>query len=138
MTDGKELASGEKQTKKVILKKTKIQETEERQTINAKYDFTPQERKIMADKLAQRQIELIEAGDEKKTAVATFADRIKRIQLDISKLSRGYRDGWEFRDHEVTVVFDYGKKEKRYRDVNTKKIVHSVPFGPGDEQRRFA
>lgn len=48
-----------------------------------------------------------------------------------------YSDGWENRDHNTTLVLDFKKHEKRYRDVETKQIVKTEAFGPGDEQRRF-
>lgn len=114
-----------------------VVQTEERRTIQAKYAFTPKEMSDMASKMAQRQLELTEKEDEKKTVMASFTDAVKSIKLNISKLSRGYRDGWEFRDYECVVVYDYKRREKKFRDVHTKKIVDSKPFAPGDEQRKF-
>lgn len=115
----------------------RIMETTERQTVQAKYNFTSQEKKEIADKMAQRQIDLVERNDERKTVMASFNDKIKSINLDISKLSRGYRDGWEYRDYECTVIYDYNKKEKSYKDVKTGEVVDKMPFVPGDEQKRF-
>lgn len=113
-------------------------ETTERQTIQAKYHFKGTEKAEIANKLAQRQIDLVEREDEKKTVMASFTDKIKSIKLDISKLSRGYRDGWEYRDFECAVVYDHKKREKHFKDVQTGNVVDTVPFAPGDEQRRFA
>lgn len=115
----------------------KTVETTERQTVQARYNFTTSEKSEIAGKLAQRQIDLVEREDEKKTVMASFNDRIKSIKLDISKLSRGYRDGWEYRDYECTVVYNYTKKEKAYKDVRTGEVVDTAPFAPGDEQKRF-
>lgn len=112
-------------------------ETTERRHVQAKYEFTVSEKADVAAKLAQRQIELVEKDDEKKTVMAGFTDHLKRIKLDIGKLSRSYRDGWEYREYEVTIVMDYKKREKCFRDVISGKIVDRQPFAPGDEQLRF-
>lgn len=114
-----------------------VVETEERRTVAVRYDFTDAERKKIGQDLAQRQIELVEVEDEKKAVMASFTDRIKAKKIDINRFSRQVRDGWENRDHNTTLVLDFKKHEKRYRDVETKQIVKTEAFGPGDEQRRF-
>lgn len=114
-----------------------IVETTERKTIQAKHTFTAEEKRELADKMAQRQTELVEKNQEKKTVMSGFKDTIARINLDISKLSRGYRDGWEYRDFEVIVCYDYFRKEKIYKDVSTGLEVDRQPFAPGDEQRKI-
>lgn len=135
------LAEGVGEVIDKITKKRKklpnVVETEERRTIQTKYIFTAQEKSDLASKMAQRQLELVEKTDERKTVMAGFNDTIKRINLDISKLSRAYRDGWEFREVECTVVYDYKKREKKFKDIYTKKIVDTQPFNPDDDQRKF-
>lgn len=111
--------------------------TNEKRVVQAKYLFTPEEKVEMAGKMSQRQLELVEKEDEKKTVMAGFADQLKRIKLDISKLSRGYRDGYEHRDFNVTPIYDYKAREIRYEDIGTGKVVLTEPFAPGDDQRRF-
>lgn len=130
----------EKPTKKYKLKpeRTDTVETTERVTIQAKHIYTESEKREIAGKMAQRQIELVEKNDEKKTVMASFADALKRINLDISKLSRGYRDGWDFRDYECVVVYDYANREKLYKDAYTGEIRDRRPFAPGDEQRKIS
>lgn len=118
-------------------KRKGVFETTEKRVVQAKYHFTDSEKKEMAEKMAQRQQELIEKEDEKKTVMATFTDALKRIKLDISKLSRGYRDGWEHRDYNCVVMYDYKKREVQYKEMATGNIVSSHPFAPGDDQRRW-
>ena len=82
-------------------------------------------------------IELVEVEDEKKSVMASFTDRIKAKKIDINRFSRQVRDGWENRDHQTTLILDFKKREKLYRDVESKMIVKAESFGPGDDQRRF-
>jgi hypothetical protein len=114
-----------------------VVETTERSIIQAKYQFSDQEKTEIAAKLAQRQIELVEKQDEKKTVLASFTDALKRISLDISKLSRGYRDGWEYREYECVISYDYTAREKIYKEAMTGEVKERKPFGPGDDQRRI-
>lgn len=107
-------------------------------TIQAKYVFTKEEKTEIATKLAQRQGERTDAELEKRTVLASFQDKIKRIILDIERLSRGYRDGYEYRQFEVYEILDYKKREKLYKSVIDGTVVDRKPFAPGDEQRKFA
>lgn len=143
MKDTKQAASNDntenqqepKESKKK--KQSSTVEMPDQQTITAKYKFSEKEKVELADKLAQRQIEFTAAKEEKKAAMASFSDKVERINLDIQKFSRAYKDGYEHRDYNVKVIYDYKKREKRFKDVETKKIVEVLPFAPGDEQRRF-
>lgn len=114
-----------------------VVETKERRQVSVRYDFTPAELAEIANRLTGRLCDLAQIEDEKKSVMASFTDRIKAAKLEVSKLSRNHRDGFEHRDHECFVIYDYRKKEVRFRDSATKKIVDRRPFGPGDEQRRF-
>lgn len=111
--------------------------TDEKATVQAKYEFTEKELKDIAKELAESHSDLGMAEEEKKAAVSNFKDKVDRIKLRITTLSRHYRDGFEMRDHNCIVIYDYKKREKRFKSVDTKKIVEVRPFAPGDEQRRF-
>lgn len=106
--------------------------------IEAKYEFTMDEKAEIASRLAQKQIELQEADEQRKSILAGVNDKIKRTKLDITRLSRQYRDGYEFRETECNVFYDFEKKEKTYRSKEDGTVIDRRPFGPGDEQRRFA
>jgi hypothetical protein len=123
--------------KKKKKKLPNVVETDERRTVAVKYNFTPAEISKIGQDLAQRQIELVEVEDEKKSVMASFTDRVKAKKIDIGRFSRQVRDGWENRDHQCVLILDFKKREKRYRDVESKKIVKIESFGPGDDQRRF-
>ena len=108
-----------------------------KKVVQAKYSFNDGEKAEMAAKMAQRQQALIEKDEERKTVMKGFADQLQRLRLDISKLSRGYRDGWEHRDFNTIPVYDYKAREIRFEEVETGKVVLTQPFAPSDEQRRF-
>jgi hypothetical protein len=115
-----------------------VVDTGEVRTVQVRYKFTPVEKATISQNLAQRQIEITELEDEKKSVVASFTERMKSKKCDIAKMSRQVRDGWENRDHECTLILDFKKKERRYRDNGTKKVVLTEAFAPADTQRRFA
>lgn len=121
-----------------VKKLPSIVHTTERRIINAKYRFSKDELDGVAKRLTDRLCDLAQIEDEKKSVMANYTDKIKAGKLEISKLSRHHRDGYELREHECFVVYDYKKKEKRFKDVNTKKVIEVQSFGPGDEQRRMA
>lgn len=110
----------------------------ETRLVQAKYKFTEPEKREIAEKLAQRQMDLNIADDERKSIMASANDKVKRIKLDIQTLSRNYRDGYELRSFECNVIMDYKKREKIFKDAKTGDMVDRQPFGPGDEQRSFA
>lgn len=112
--------------------------TGETRTVQVRYEYADKERAEISQNLAQRQIELTELAEEKKAVMSGFNERQKAKNVDIAKFCRQVRDGYEMRDHQCEVILDFKKKQKRYKDTGTKKIVKTEAFTPGDEQRRFA
>jgi len=135
LKEGVEKVMGKIKEKKKKL--PNIVETDEHRVVQVRYDFTKPELEKIGQDLAQRQIDLVEIEDEKKAVVASFSERIKAKKIDINRFSRQMHDGWEKRDHNCTLVLDFKKREKRWKNVDTKKIVKVEAFGPGDDQRRF-
>lgn len=114
-----------------------IVETTERRTVSVEYGLTADQTKKIARDLAQLQIEIVEMEDEKKTVMKGFSERMAAKKTSIGKFSRQIRDGYDHRDHTCVLVLDFKKKEKRYKDIESKKIVKVETFSPGDEQLRF-
>ncbi|MCG3177348.1 MAG: hypothetical protein MOGMAGMI_02322 [Candidatus Omnitrophica bacterium] len=136
--DGAEPFNGVKGTEKLPkAKKKNVVVTDEKATIQSKYKFTPDEMKAIAKEMAECHSEEVVALEEKKAAMSNFKDRIDRIKLRISTLSRNYRDTFEMRDYPCVVVYDYKKREKRFKRVDNGEIIERRPFSPGDDQRRF-
>lgn len=114
-----------------------IVETTERRTISVEYSLNADQMKKLAQDLAQLQIEVVALEDEKKTVMKGFAERKQAKSASINQFARQIKDGAERRDHTCVLVLDFKKKEKRYKDIESKKVVKFEPFSPGDEQLRF-
>lgn len=114
-----------------------IVETTERRTVSVDYQLSAEQIRKVAQDLSQLQIETVELDDEKKTVMKGFAERKQAKSASINKFARQIKDGTERRDHNCILVLDFKKKQKRYKDADSKKIVKVEPFSPGDEQLRF-
>ena len=99
-SEEKEPFNGIKGTEKLpVEKKKSVVETTEKVTIQSKYHFSPQELRNTAKALAETHSDLAISEDEKRASMSNFKDKIDRIKLSISTLSRNYRDGFEIRDY---------------------------------------
>lgn len=102
-----------------------------------KYHFTVEETRANATEVARKQIDREIIMNEKKSVMAGYTDRIKRIDLDINKLSRCIVDGYDIRDFECYIEKDFNAHLKRYIDIHTKKIVDERPLDPSDYQKEL-
>lgn len=93
-----------KETAKKAKKLPSVVHTTERRVINSRYDLSKPELDVIATRLTSRLCDLSTVEDEKKSVMANYTDKIKAAKLDISKLSRTHRDGYELREHECFVV----------------------------------
>jgi hypothetical protein len=66
--------------------------------------------------------------NDKKAVVSDYGSRIKVVEADIQKMRNNYTAGFEFRDCECKVEFDWKKGTKHFirtsdgQDVGTKEI----------------
>lgn len=116
--------------KKTKTKKTakKPKETIKIETIPARHDFSEAEKGELGLKLAGLTQEKTRVEEEKKVAMSQWTTRIKGIQNDISAASGKISSGFEMRDTECEVHFDWKKGTKTYvrksdnKEVETRKI----------------
>ncbi len=104
---------------------------------NGRYVFSEKEKKEIALKLANRQMDKGIVEDEKKSVMSQYKDRIDRIVMDINKMSRNLIDGYEHRDFECHVDIDWAKNMKFYVAVESGKIVAERPLDPSDYQLKI-
>lgn len=128
---------GFKKKAEKVKKLPSVVETSERRVIQDKHVFTEEEKQVVAKRLTDRLCDLTQVEEEKKSVMANYTDKVKAHKLEIGKLARQHRDGYELVDCDCVVIYDYKKREVRFKNVNTKKIVETRPFGPGDDQRRL-
>jgi len=70
-------------------------------------DLTEDEKTVLAKDMAVATIRKADVESEKKSADASFKDRIATCELKISKNARLINDGYEMRDVECEVVRDF-------------------------------
>lgn len=116
------------------MKKTKKLRLAGTTRANGRYIFSEKEKKEIALKLANRQMDKGIVEDEKKSVMSQYKDRIDRIVMDINKMSRCLIDGYENRDFECHVDIDWAQNMKFYIAVETGKVVAERPLDPSDYQ----
>lgn len=86
--------------------------------------------KELANALQQKE----KISDEAKEKADEFKDKIKEQESAINKCLDKIRTGEEDRDYECNVERDEEKKEKRYIDVDSKRVIKTAPFTAADFQ----
>lgn len=79
-----------------------------------------------------QKLEDIEA--EKKSANASFKERLERVSGDIRTAARLYKDGFDWRDVECAVVKDYAYGEILYIRVDTCELAHVESMTQAERQ----
>lgn len=133
----KKEAEKKKAAKKKPAKKKKLPEKLRLKrivAISARYEFTDEEKRAIAQELARRNIDKAQVEDEKKSVMSDFKDRLDRINMDVNKASRQLVDGFEYRDFSCYIVKHFKLGIKRYHDKNTDKVVDEKPLDPSDYQ----
>lgn len=119
------MATKKKPTKKKAEKKPPTIKLE---TIQARHDFTEAEKSELGLKLAGLTQEKTRVEEEKKVAMSQWTTRIKGIQNDIAANSGKISSGFEMRDTECEVHFDWKAGKKTYvrksdgKEIETRKI----------------
>lgn len=104
---------------------------------NGKYEFSPAEKADIADQLANKYDEQNAIEEERKSVMSSFKERADRVSLDVATLSRNYKNGYEYRDIECHVEFDWVKNVKRFISVDGGKVVAERPLEKSDYQMTF-
>ena len=81
--------------------------------------LTEEDKRTLADELANKQAELENLENEKKAVAKDYASRIELTQATISTSSNTYRQGWEVREVECSEIMDYERGEVRCVRLDT-------------------
>jgi len=111
--------------------------TTETQIIQAKYQYTEDEKQKLGGSLAEKHIRMAELTEQKKLSASRFKEQIDTLKNDINGVSINLSNGYEYRDYKCVVEYDYKKAVKHFRHVGTAKIVDTRPFDPEDYQRKL-
>lgn len=99
-----------------------------------KYTFTAADKVSTASELSQKILELKTLGDEKKSAMSSFAAQINILTAEINRLSENYRNGYEYRNIPCTVEKDFDRKVKVYKEADTGYVIKEEPLEEEDYQ----
>lgn len=84
--------------------------------------LTEEEKRLLADNLADKQAELENLENEKKAVSKDYSSRIELTQATISTASNTYRQGWEVREVECSEIMDHERGEVRWVRLDTMEI----------------
>lgn len=96
--------------------------------------FTEEEHKDNAASMAKAHIKMGTLKDDQKALDAEFKSRIKEAEANLNRYSHFVQNGYKTVEAECEVILDYEKREKKFRDISTGKIVDTVPMSEDDQQ----
>lgn len=103
----------------------------ELETIKAKHVFDADEKAAIAMRLANTQVELDDAKDERKAIGSQYKAKIDSAAANVRVLSN------KLRDFDCLVRFDFEAGEKHYIDPATGEVRKSEPITDMDRQTRM-
>lgn len=88
-----------------------------------KYTFDELEKKEIAENLAIQTRNLDGILDAKKSAAAPFKSEEEAVKMEINTAARKYSDGYEMRNIECKVLFNYDSSSVTYVRIDNHEIV---------------
>lgn len=74
-----------------------------------RHELTDDEKRELAERMAEDQAKLETLVDEKKAVASDYKSRIENVQGTIRLASSTYRQGWEIRETQCSEIYDYDK-----------------------------
>jgi phage host-nuclease inhibitor protein Gam len=102
-----------------------------------KYEFSENELKEVAERLALQTQKKTEIEDEKKAVLSTYKQRLDQIQMEINKAASQYKNRYEMREIECAVERDFTTGEIRYIRTDTGQIASTERMSMSDRQMRI-
>lgn len=87
--------------------------------------LTEDEKRVLAERMAEKQAELETLEDEKKAITKEYGSKIDLVTGEIRLASNTYRQGWELRDVECSEVWDYPRGTVYVKRLDTGEIIKS-------------
>jgi hypothetical protein len=126
-----------KTPKKIIKPKPEVPEVapDREFTQQLRVDLTDHELTEKAREQARKQNTLDQEEIDKKRASSEFANRIKAIKADLSRLAYTVDTGYELREVQCVQFFDRPEKGKKSTiRIDTKEVVSVEDMSPADRQ----
>lgn len=86
-------------------------------------DLTEEEKRELAEQMAEDQAKLKSLEDEKKAVASDYKSRIEQVQGSININSSTYLQGWEMRETSCSEVMDYTKAEVSIVRLDTGEVI---------------
>lgn len=102
-----------------------------------KYIFTQEEKLKIADELCELEKAKEEQEDEKKLISKQLAEKVKQTEADISIIAAKFREGYELRNMDTKLAFDFPNKQRIYMDTQTNVVLLVEEMKPEDYQLQF-
>ncbi|MFA5868027.1 MAG: hypothetical protein WC891_08775 [Actinomycetota bacterium] len=102
-----------------------------------KYTFTREEKEKLSDELAHDVNDLKQKQLQKKETVKSLDSGIASLETEISRLATHVKDGYEFRDIECEMVFDYGSRMKIVTRLDEQTEVERTPMTAAELQEKL-
>jgi len=102
-----------------------------------KYTFTREEKEKLSDELARDVNELKQKQLHKKEMVKSLDSGIAALETEISRLATHVKDGYEFRDIECEMVFDFGSRMKIVTRLDENIEVERNPMTAEELQKKL-
>ena len=99
-----------------------------------KYSFDDEEKKNIANRLAESVKKLNEIKKEKKEVTSNFNEKIDAESVEINTLAQKIRDGFELRNVECKIIKDYDDKKIIYKRLDNNEIVKTKEMDDNELQ----
>lgn len=103
-----------------------------------KYEFNEEEKQGLAEKMAMSTQEMQTIEDQKKSAMASFKDRLESAQLELKGCATKYKDGYEMRYMECVVERNYVDGHVRFIRTDTGECVRLKKMTDEERQLKIA
>lgn len=106
-------------------------------TVEAKYVLTQEEKNDAGQELGHKEKQLAQIESDRKDRMAAFKAQADEVKARISDLSNKVTLGYEYRKFCCVREFDFKKKLRVYKDVETGQVIDTKPMEADDYQMKL-
>ena len=103
-------------------------------TVEAKYILTSNEKNAAGLELGHKEKQLEQIEKDRKDRMAAFKAQADEVKAQISELSNKVTLGYEYRKFRCVREFDFKKKLRIFKDIDTGEIRDTKALEPDDYQ----
>lgn len=126
-----------KKPKKAKAKAEEVQIPVEIETIDARYDFTDPEKIGLSQEMSAQFTKVATLEEEAKASAASHKSRIKTEKAKLNEIHGKIANGFEYRQTECEVRYDWKAGRKHYHRTTDGKLVHETAITYDDRQTKL-